>query len=228
MKNGTLFFQAYMGDGGGKKIIEVGSQDVNGSLRQVKPRDCKYIGVDFVKAKGVDVVIDPEDPYILPFEDNYADAIVTSSVFEHSEFFWLLFIELLRLLKPEGLLYINAPSYGDFHRYPVDCYRFYPDFGSAMEKWAKRSGSPNTVLLESFVCRQDLAWNDNVTVFLKDKAFIGNYPTRILDSKVDFLNGKKFGSEKVLSMSGPTSPQLVSIGVKAVLSGELVVNRQKP
>jgi SAM-dependent methyltransferase len=122
----------------GLTIVDIGSQDVNGSLRSVAPPNNKYIGVDFVEAKGVDVVI--TDPYSLPFEDESVDAVVSSSCFEHSEFFWLLFNEALRILKPTGLLYINVPSNGQFHRYPVDCWRFYPDSGVALQNWGKRSG----------------------------------------------------------------------------------------
>ena len=31
------------------------------------------------------------------------------------------------MLRPAGLFYLNAPSNGDFHRYPVDCWRIMPD-----------------------------------------------------------------------------------------------------
>ena len=43
------------------------------------------------------------DPYHLPFESNSLDVVVSSSCFEHSEMFWLLFLEIMRVLKPEGL-----------------------------------------------------------------------------------------------------------------------------
>ena len=32
----------------------------------------------------------------------------------------------------DWLFYLNAPSNGEFHRYPVDCWRFYPDAGGAL------------------------------------------------------------------------------------------------
>ncbi len=224
MNNGDLFFRTYVADGNGKKIVEIGSQNVNGSLRDVKPDGCDYVGVDFVEARGVDVVLDPEDPYSLPFEDETVDVIVTSSVLEHSEFFWLLFLELIRVLKPNGILYINAPSYGSFHRYPVDCYRFYPDFGKAMEKWAKRNKFKDIVLLESFVCRQDLTWHDNVSVYLKNKGDLDDHPNRILDKKEDFLNGFKFGTNNLLKPSGKTDPELKSSVIQRVISGKITLN----
>ena len=108
MQYGAAFFNTYLKNTEDLTIVDIGSQDVNGSLRSVAPTNNKYIGVDFAEAKGVDVVI--TDPYSLPFEDESVDAVVSSSCFEHSEFFWLLFNEALRILKPNGLLYINAPS----------------------------------------------------------------------------------------------------------------------
>jgi SAM-dependent methyltransferase len=74
----------------------------------------------------------PAGSYKLPFADGSVDVVLSSSCFEHSEFFWLLFLEILRVLRPEGLFYLNAPSNGPFHRYPVDCWRFYPDSGNAL------------------------------------------------------------------------------------------------
>ena len=126
--------------------------DVNGSLKEVIPKNSKYIGVDFAEGKGVDKVL--KDPYNLTFENNSVDVVISSSCFEHSELFWLLFIEIIRILKPNGLFYLNAPSNGAFHRHPVDCWRFYPDSGKALVKWAKKNGF-NTLLLESFISNQD-------------------------------------------------------------------------
>jgi SAM-dependent methyltransferase len=131
MEYGAEFFNVYLKNAKDLTIIDIGSQDINGSLRSVAPPNNKYIGIDFLKAKGVDVVI--TDQYSLPFDNESVDVIVSSSCFEHSEFFWLLFNEGLRILKPTGLMYINAPSNGPFHRFPVDCWRFYPDSGVALQ-----------------------------------------------------------------------------------------------
>ena len=147
---GQRFFDAYCA---GKKlhdvtVVDIGSQDVNGSLREVCPSGVHYIGLDFVEGNGVDIIID--DPYKLPLLDASADIIVSSSCFEHSEFFWLVFLEAMRVLKDDGVFYLNAPSNGFFHQWPVDCWRFYPDAGHAMVAWAKRNGM-SPVLLESFI-----------------------------------------------------------------------------
>jgi hypothetical protein len=38
------------------------------------------------------------------------------------------------VLRPGGLLYVNAPSGGEYHAWPVDCYRFYDDAWGALAR----------------------------------------------------------------------------------------------
>jgi SAM-dependent methyltransferase len=196
MKNGKLFFDTYAAPLAGGTVIDIGAQDVNGSLRDVMPAQLKYVGVDFVQGKGVDVILD--DPYRLPFEDASVDIVVSNSCLEHSEMFWLIYLEMLRVLRPSGLLYLNVPSNGDFHRYPVDCWRFYPDSGRALVTWARRNGL-RPQLLESFVSAQYMEqWSDFIAVFVKDEMCAKDYARRMLEVKEDFTNGLRAGSDEVL------------------------------
>lgn len=189
---GDLFFKTYFSDDKHIVIMDVGAQDVNGSLRDVSPSAASYVGIDFVAGCGVDVILD--DPYHLPMEDGSADVVVCSSVFEHSQFFWLLYLEVLRILKPNGLFYLNAPSNGYIHRYPVDCWRFYPDAGHALVAWGERNGY-TPALLESFIGDKNCqsvhsdAWNDYVAVFIKDAACSAEYPDRILHALPSYAHG---------------------------------------
>jgi SAM-dependent methyltransferase len=201
MSNAKSFFETYSNAFDSSKevkVIEIGSQDVNGSLRDVCPDRFKYIGLDFQSAKGVDIVLD--DPYSLPFEDDSIDIVLSSSCFEHSEMFWLVFLEVLRVLKPSGLFYLNAPSAGNFHRFPVDCWRFYPDSGKALVKWAQRNGL-NSQMLESYIQLGGGQWQDFVGIFIKSAEQINRYPRRILDSKLDFENGWKLDQSEPLNLS---------------------------
>jgi SAM-dependent methyltransferase len=191
LQNSKLFFDTYSKafelNNSQPIVIEIGSQDVNGSIRQFSPPNFNYIGVDFVNGKGVDVLL--SDPYKLPFENNSADIIVTSSCLEHSELFWVLYLEMMRVLKEDGILYINAPSNGEFHRWPVDCWRFYPDSGNALVKWSKHNGI-NSALLESFTTAQiHDQWNDFIAVILKDERHLDKFPDRIVRSLNYFNNG---------------------------------------
>ncbi len=163
-EHGRLFFELY-GSDAFRTVVELGSQDVNGSLRDHSPAGVHYIGVDVMPAKGVDLVVHPGAPLPLAFE--IADAVVTSSAFEHDVCFWNTFLDLLRILRPGGLLYVNVPSNGDFHRYPLDCWRFYPDAGAALVQWAARCGI-EVELVESFIAQPKVErWADFVAVFRK-------------------------------------------------------------
>jgi hypothetical protein len=65
---------------------------------------------------------------------------------------------------------LNAPSNGDFHRFPIDAWRFYPDSGLALAEWAQSRGIP-IILLESYISAQSPeGWNDFVAVFGKGDA----------------------------------------------------------
>lgn len=201
MANAAAFFATYApgvpvpGGEDAPVIVEIGSQDVNGSLREVAPAGWQYVGVDFVAGKGVDVVLD--DPYQLPFEDGVADMVVSSSCFEHSEMFWIVFLEIMRVLKPHGLFYLNVPSNGAFHRYPVDCWRFYPDSGRALARWGQQF-QMDVALLESFTSAQvQEDWNDFVAVFLRDASHAAAYPQRIIDGRDDVTNALRLGSDEI-------------------------------
>ena len=190
---GKKFFDVYCQEIPGSVVVDIGSQNVNGSLKDVCPDFLKYIGVDFVYGKDVDIIV--EDPYKLPFENDSIDVIVCSSCFEHSQFFWLLFIEIIRVLKPNGLFYLNVPNNGSFHRYPVDCWRFYPDSGHALVEWAHREGFPLS-LVESFVGGQSEssvddggAWHDFVGVFVKSNNTCTLPGQTIVDSLDLYTNG---------------------------------------
>jgi hypothetical protein len=163
-EHGRLFFELYRSNGFGT-VVDLGSQDVNGSLRDHCPAGTRYIGLDMMAAHGVDVVVSAGEA--LPIASGSIDAVVTTSAFEHDICFWDTFLELVRIVRPGGLIYVNAPSNHAFHRYPLDCWRFYPDAGVALVRWAQRRGSA-VELVESFIAQpnQD-GWADFVAVFRK-------------------------------------------------------------
>jgi len=223
MQNCQAFFSCYSKSISTEtkvRVIEIGSQDVNGSLRSIAPSQYEYIGLDFVAAKGVDIIL--TDPYSLPFEDESVDIVLTSSCFEHSEMFWLVFVEILRVLKPEGLFYLNAPSSGNFHRYPVDCWRFYPDSGRALITWAKRNGI-SAAMLESYT-QKGGSWQDYVAVFLKDERLADRFPDRIIDTKTDFSNGTVLNRSEIINLSELTDDNKKFLVINQIIQGQLTIN----
>ena len=117
---------------------------------------------------NVDIV---SDAHNIPFEDNYFDIILSTSCFEHDDMFWVTFLEICRITKPGGFIYINAPSAGDYHGYPGDNWRFYIDSWKALEKWAHRNNQ-NIKLLESYIDNDKGdsdhdVWKDSIGIYVK-------------------------------------------------------------
>ena len=103
--------------------------------------------------------------------------IIASSVFEHDPAFWWTFVEMCRLAKPGGYVYVSAPSNGTFHQFPLDHWRFYPDCGLALQEWARREGQ-NVELVESFLAERDGdIWNDFCFLFGTSRASSPHCPT---------------------------------------------------
>jgi SAM-dependent methyltransferase len=167
-KNARWFFEKYVTKTD-CNILEIGSWtpvDSAFMIRNLKPNNSKYFGMDLQLGNNVDIVL--EDTFKFPFEDNFFDYVVSSSCFEHDEFFWVTYLEILRVLKPGGLFYLNAPSTGPYHAYPVDCWRFYMDAGQSLVKWGIKNGYTSNELLEKFVDeRMSDVWEDYVCVFKK-------------------------------------------------------------
>lgn len=151
--------QAVLESRGDMQVLDVGGADVNGGYRSVfADPQFHYRTVDLEAGNGVDIVLD--DPYRYPLDDESVDVLLSGQMLEHCEFFWLTFVEMMRVLKPDGLLFLIAPSAGHIHQYPVDCYRFYPDAYRALAKYA------GCHLLEVWLDERG-PWRDLVGVFSK-------------------------------------------------------------
>ncbi|RCW83589.1 methyltransferase domain-containing protein [Phyllobacterium bourgognense] len=199
-KAGAAFFEAYLENFEGCRILDIGSMDVNGSLRSNAPSEVEYIGVDIEPGPGVDVVYKIEDG--IPVADNTVDICVSTSCFEHDPVFWQTFLRIMDTLKPGGFFYLNAPSNGPYHTYPYDNWRFYPDAGLALAAWARANGR-SVELVESGILKRDGdVWNDFVAVFKKTDS--GPEPRQhyLLNAFPDAFN-VRIGSE-MRSLSGST------------------------
>lgn len=215
-KIAKAFFDVYL-EAGNHRILEVGSYDVGGDwspgkIRDLAPEGSRYIGVDIEAGPNVDLVVEPGGK--LPFDDGTFDAVIASSVFEHDPAFWLTFLELCRVTRPGGHIYINAPSNGMFHQFPVDNWRFYPDAGLALVSWAKRS-DVSLCLSESFIAERDNdIWNDFCAIFCRAEQEALPPPLRIADI-VRCANVRRGGREGVERFRPETEDMLI---IKATLA----------
>jgi len=128
--------------------------------------------VDFAAAPGVDVVL--KDPYTLPFKQASIDVAVSNSCFEHSEMFWLLFLEILRVLKPDGLFYLNARR-TENSPLSVDCWRFIPTAAGALVNGPCATATTRCCSNPSSARQDQDSWNDFVAVFVARRRHAGRY-----------------------------------------------------
>jgi SAM-dependent methyltransferase len=144
------------------RVLDVGSYDVNGSYHALFEQPAwRYEGADMKAGPNVDHVL--EDPYHWTLPDESYDVVVSGQAFEHIQFFWLTWREMVRVLKPGGLIFLLAPSKGVEHRHPVDCWRFYRDGFRALAELE------HLTVLECET-NWDWPWGDTVGVFRKDVA----------------------------------------------------------
>jgi SAM-dependent methyltransferase len=123
------FRNAYLN--GSESVLEVGSKSGNLTLRQLFPPPFAYVGLDIEPGNNVDFV--PADPYQWSeLAAESFDVVVSNQTFEHIPYCWITMAEIARVTTQGGMVAIIAPSEGNPHRYPLDCWRFYPDSWPAL------------------------------------------------------------------------------------------------
>lgn len=120
-------------------ILDVGSSAVESQADSYRAlfdaAPWRYVGLDIAPGPNVDLV--PRDPYRWSeVADASVDVVVSGQAFEHIEWPWLTMGEIARVLRGNGLAAVTAPSGGPVHRFPKDCWRFYPDGLPALGSYA--------------------------------------------------------------------------------------------
>lgn len=110
----------------GKRVLEVGSRDVNGSLRpfieNFKPAE--YIGVDIIEGKKVDRICDVYD-IVETFGKESMDFVLSTEMLEHVEDWRKVISNLKGVLRVEGAMLLTTRSIGfPLHSYPADYWRY--------------------------------------------------------------------------------------------------------
>lgn len=109
----------------GKRVIEAGSMNVNGSVRgyvmALGPRS--YWGIDIRPGAGVDAVCDAAD-----LGPRQADVLICTEMLEHAADWRAAMRGMIGALRPGGLLVLTTRSAGfPVHGYPDDHWRFSVD-----------------------------------------------------------------------------------------------------
>lgn len=111
-----------------KSILEVGSQDVNGSIRSLVHNPKQYLGVDMTPGPGVDRMVNVQD-LETTFGPNSWDVVISTEMLEHVQDWKHAIHAMKAVLRPGGLLILTTRRPGfPRHCHPYDHWRFTPAF----------------------------------------------------------------------------------------------------
>jgi len=101
------------------KVLEIGSLDVNGTIRQFF-ENCDYTGVDLGAGAMVDVIGEGQK---LNYADNSFDTTASCECFEHNPYWKETFENMYRMTKKDGLLFFTCattgrPEHGTKNNFP--------------------------------------------------------------------------------------------------------------
>ena len=91
------------------RVLEVGSLNINGSIRGYFDRSKEYIGLDIGPGPGVDVVFEGQK---YPGPDRYFDTIISCECFEHNPHWLETFLNMWRMLRYGGLMMFTCATEG--------------------------------------------------------------------------------------------------------------------
>jgi SAM-dependent methyltransferase len=113
-------------DVAGREVLEVGSYDVNGSVRSLVGAwgPARYLGVDIAPGPGVDAVC-PVEQIVARYGACRFDLVVCTEMLEHVRDWRTAVWNLKQVVREGGILLLTTRSPGFwYHGYPHDYWRF--------------------------------------------------------------------------------------------------------
>jgi len=121
-------WQSYLyeiGNKQGMRILEIGSREVTGpSSARNKFDQAEYIGFDYYPGKNVDIVGDAHQLSSYFKVDEKFDIIYSSACFEHFAMPWIVAIEISKMLKVGGIVFVETHFSFSSHERPWHFFQF--------------------------------------------------------------------------------------------------------
>lgn len=92
-----------------KRVLEVGSYDVNGTIRKIFNGSKSYTGADLTLGPGVDIAMSGHE---LNAPDGSFDISLSCECFEHNPFWKATFSNMIRMTAPGGYVIMTCGSVG--------------------------------------------------------------------------------------------------------------------
>ncbi|HYZ92931.1 MAG TPA: methyltransferase domain-containing protein [Actinomycetota bacterium] len=117
-----LRFTEMVAERPGAEVLEVGSRARSGVVRKQWFKGAVYTGTDILEGPNVDMVADAHD--LSALGDSRFDFAFSISTFEHLAMPWKAVLELNRVLKTGGVVYVQTHQTCGMHELPWDFWRF--------------------------------------------------------------------------------------------------------
>lgn len=108
----------------GMRILEIGSRNVTGSVLRSKFSKADYVGFDYYAGENVDVVGDAHKLSSYFAGQKKFDLIFSSAVFEHLHMPWVAAMEIQKILKVGGYVFIETHFSYSSHERPWHFFQF--------------------------------------------------------------------------------------------------------
>ena len=112
------------------RVLEIGTKRIKSQPSTIRkdwvPNAGEYIGTDAEPGVDVDVVSDVHS-LSSTFGENQFDVIISCSVYEHIRYPWIATVEIARVLRLGGLVFIHTHNAYPLHGYPHDYWRYTTD-----------------------------------------------------------------------------------------------------
>ncbi len=119
------FVKKYLDPSKPTTIADVGAMNVNGVYRPLFDNPLwSYVGFDLAPGPNVDRILSHEHHWGV--EEDF-DVVISGQCLEHVRMPWFWFQSVVGMLEIGGLVFISAPNTWEFHPYPIDCWRIFPD-----------------------------------------------------------------------------------------------------
>jgi hypothetical protein len=114
-----------LGNKEGLRVLEIGSREVTGpSDARQQFSNAEYVGFDYYAGRNVDIVGDAHRLSSYFKEEERFDLIYTSACFEHFAMPWLVAVEIAKLLKVGGTLFVETHFSFSAHERPWNFFQF--------------------------------------------------------------------------------------------------------
>jgi hypothetical protein len=199
-------WQAYLYEAGnrpGMRILELGSREVSGkSYARGEFNKATYVGFDYHPGENVDVVGDAHKlSSYFGAEENF-DIIYSSACFEHFAMPWVVALEIAKLLKVGGLVFIETHFSFSSHERPWHFFQF-----SDMALRVLFSGALGFECIETGMSNPIVGrFSSLADDYLKNKPIPGLYcHVEFLGKKVRDVSGFDWGAIDLRHVVGDTA-----------------------